>query len=107
MVEYNTCLICKGLTLNKVCPIELEMSKGFDVCEPCEGKFGKWDNIEKKLLSLKLPSKVKKELTQKKVKKEFKASVSYSGGDKSDIVELVCRIIDNECIWDEVMEKLL
>jgi len=72
------------------------------VCRVCEGKYG--NKLIDKLNSLDI--KFNHDSNNNKEIKPFHAKIEYSGGTKEDITNIVCSIIDQEEIYDEVKFRM-
>ena len=85
----------------------------FPICSVCEGKYGAWAKIKDKLLSMNIPDALRAELNEEKreshveEKKPLECTLNYSGGDKSDVIYLICGLMDQEDITLEEVEEMM
>lgn len=91
------CVICKSKTINVYEDTELP------VCSPCDGKWG--NKLKDKIESLDLKKEYIEMLKPTQSEEPFKASVSYSGGTKQDVINMIVGLMDSADVTIEELEE--
>lgn len=99
MVSKERCLICNMETSNVFEETDLP------ICDVCKGKYG--NKLKQKIESLDLEEYYEQQLNKeiKEDAKPFEAKVSYSGGTKNDVIDMILGIMDSTNVTIEDLKS--